>query len=476
MNDKTFNTKNGNDYFYSDKRKSFHYISKGMKAFLDGKNDDDCDYYKRKYDFLCENGFFDKSNVDLTGMISKNDLEYNLSNLKLLLFEVTDMCNLSCYYCGYGSLYDNYDKRAGIKLSFDKAKKMIDYLYLYWKSEKNVSYNNVLSVGFYGGEPLLGFDVMKSIIDYIEDKCKDINFNFSYHITTNAILLDRYMDFLVLKNFNILVSLDGDKYSNSYRLNKNGDESFDQVMNNVLKLKELYPEYFESKVDFNAVLHNRNRVYSIYSFFKNNLNKIPRISELNTHGVSECKKEEFNTIFSNSTEEFRLSFYKKEISNETLSVNPEVLILNNFISSFCDNIYKDVKDLCFENQKYIPTGTCMPFQRKIFLTVNGKILPCERIGQEKYLGTIDEEAVNIDLDKIVNSYNRMYEKIKNLCNNCVLIKCCAYCMYFMDYEKKHTCDRFMNLERRYQYYSKMISELENNPILYSEIINNLIVD
>lgn len=34
----------------------------------------------------------------------------------------------------------------------------------------------------------------------------------------------------------------------------------------------------------------------------------------------------------------------------------------------------------------------------------------------------------------------------------------------------------MNLERRYQYYSKMISELENNPILYSEIINNLIVD
>lgn len=54
--------------------------------------------------------------------INKEGIEYNLSNLQQLVFEVTDACNLWCKYCGYGGLYEGYDKRGGFKITFSQSK------------------------------------------------------------------------------------------------------------------------------------------------------------------------------------------------------------------------------------------------------------------------------------------------------------------------------------------------------------------
>lgn len=51
---------------------------------------------------------------------TKEDIEQNLINLRQLIFEVTDSCNLRCKYCGYADLYEGYDKRENKKLPFDK--------------------------------------------------------------------------------------------------------------------------------------------------------------------------------------------------------------------------------------------------------------------------------------------------------------------------------------------------------------------
>ena len=141
--------------------------------------------------------------------VTAKQIELQLVNLKQLVFEVTDACNLNCTYCGYGELYNDYDKREGKNMPVEKAVAMIDYLSKLWKSNKNQSYNKVVFISFYGGEPLLNMKFIKLIINYI--KTIDVPRSFIYTMTTNAVLLDKYIDFLVENQFNILISLDGNK-------------------------------------------------------------------------------------------------------------------------------------------------------------------------------------------------------------------------------------------------------------------------
>ncbi|MFA6705070.1 MAG: radical SAM peptide maturase, partial [Bacteroidales bacterium] len=121
--------------------------------------------------------------------------------------------------CGYGELYNDYDERVGNDLSFEKAVAIIDYLSSYWQSSNNQSGRFNVYISFYGGEPLLNMCFVKKVIDYIE-QINSYNRYFTFSMTTNAVLLDKYIDYLVEKDFNLLISLDGDKSNNQYRVNK----------------------------------------------------------------------------------------------------------------------------------------------------------------------------------------------------------------------------------------------------------------
>jgi uncharacterized protein len=253
---------------------------------------------KLKENFLKENGLLDDFQPNLTAVYNPNDLQANLANLRMLLIEVTDECNLACKYCGYGNLYNNYDPRKGKKQNFENIKAIIDYLHKLWSSPLNTSFNSNIVIGFYGGEPLIAFDIIEKSISYIEAlNIKGIT--FSYNMTTNAFLLDKHMDYLVDKKFKLLLSLDGDEACNSYRITKNNKSSFHKINSNILLLKNKYPNYFQENVEFNSVLHNLNSVSRIYTFIKNNYNKMPTISELNSKGVADDKKEKFYSMFKN---------------------------------------------------------------------------------------------------------------------------------------------------------------------------------
>ena len=81
--------------------------------------------------------------------ISHLDIEYSLANLKQLVFEVTDACNLRCKYCAYADLYEGYDQRENLKLPFQKAKLIIDYLYEYLHKRYCIEVNDPITIGFY---------------------------------------------------------------------------------------------------------------------------------------------------------------------------------------------------------------------------------------------------------------------------------------------------------------------------------------
>lgn len=363
------------------------------------------------------------------GYLTTEHIRYELANLKQLSFEVTDACNLQCKYCAYGELYDNYDKRKNKKLSFATAVKIIDYLVALWNSEQNVSSNRNVYITFYGGEPLLNMTFIKRVVDYVNNlECPHRSFTFS--ITTNAILLDRYMDFLAKNDFNLLISLDGNEHNTSYRVNKSNQPVFNQICKNVDMLKEKYPEYFENKVFFNAVLHNRSSIAEIYNFFKEKYNKIPNIGEVNNVGIREDKKELFNATYRNSLESLHQAENYESIEQDMFIKSENYRSVTTFLHQHSGFVYRDYIDLLFGRpKKIIPTGTCVPFERRMFITVNGKILPCERIGQQFSLGKVNEKSVELDIEMIADMYNAYYAKIDKLCSKCYTADSCIQCIF-----------------------------------------------
>ena len=201
--------------------------------------------------------------------INENTIKIALSNLSQIVFEVTDACNLKCKYCAYGEFYEDYDERSNKLLPVEKAICLIEYLSELWCSNRNMSAHKDIYISFYGGEPLLNMPFIMKIVDYVNNKKFSTDIHFSFSMTTNAVLLNKYMDYLKEYDFSLLISLDGDHDNSSYRVDKYDNNSFDIVVNNVDRLRSVYPEYFERKVNFNAVIHNRNTLKEIYYFLAN---------------------------------------------------------------------------------------------------------------------------------------------------------------------------------------------------------------
>jgi len=96
--------------------------------------------------------------------LNQTDISYQLSNLRQIVFEVTDACNLKCKYCAYGEFYSDYDKRENKNLPKEDAIALLEYLTQFWQSEQSVSFNKNVYINFYGGEPLLNMNFIKQVI------------------------------------------------------------------------------------------------------------------------------------------------------------------------------------------------------------------------------------------------------------------------------------------------------------------------
>lgn len=410
--------------------------------------------------------------------ISVKDLEYNLMNLKHLIFEVTDACNLRCKYCGYADLYEGYDQRENLKFPFHKAKLMIDYLHKYWEKKYCTDINDPITIGFYGGEPLLNVPFIKQVIDYIES-LQHTGKTFHYNMTTNAILLDKYMDFLAEKEFRLLISLDGDEKGQSYRVDAKGENSFTKVIANIELLRSKYPSYFEQFVMFNSVLHNKNEVESIFYFIKNKFRKEPLISPLNNSGIRKDKVDEFYKTYQNMTASIQKATNCEALKKELFIKGPETSMLLNYIHSQTGNVFTCYNELLLgkENFNYSPTGTCIPFSKKMFVTVKGRILQCERIDHEFALGKVTDEKVELDLEQAAQQHNEYVFRYINQCKTCAIRKMCHQCVYQIDdiHSKASKCYSYcssVQFERQNEY---CLDYLDKHPELYNRILKEVVV-
>lgn len=438
-------------------------------------------HYIKKWLFLNKNGCFTKemSKKKYKGRISPEIIQKKLVNVPQIVFEVTEKCNLNCMYCALGKFYNNDTNERVKKMSYTIAKNVINFFIPLWNSPANQSINDIIAVGFYGGEPLLRIDLIRKIIGYIELNCETSK-GFRWNMTTNAVLLDKYMDFLVEKQFNLLISLDGNEYHDSYRSNHNGDSSFNRVVHNIRLLRKKYPEFYESNVNFNSVLHDRNSIPEIISFFEKEFGKIPNIVGISNSNIHPDKKEEFNKIYKNYSRNLHKAENYEELVQKLDFKNPEVIQLAIFLHRYSGNFFRSYKDLMRLKEDeitFMPTGTCIPFAKKIFISARGKILPCERIGHQYALGYVKKKTINLNYSAIAKKYNQYFEKLSIQCQDCHNVLSCGECIFHIDSidDDNPVCPNSYDSQNLARYLSNQISFLEKKPWLYKKIMKDLVI-
>ena len=151
--------------------------------------------------------------------------------VKALCLHVAHDCNLACKYCFAGE--GEYHGERGM-MSSEVGKASIDFLIKNSGNRKNIE------VDFFGGEPLMNFEVVKEVVDYARSKEAEANKNFRFTMTTNGVLLnDEIIDYLNENMYNVVLSLDGRKEVNDkMRPARNGKGSYDVILPKFKKLVE----------------------------------------------------------------------------------------------------------------------------------------------------------------------------------------------------------------------------------------------
>lgn len=426
--------------------------------------------YLKKHDFFAESKFY---NIEVA--IDDSMVEESIKQTQQILFEVTTSCNLKCSYCIQGELYHDPDSIISNKrLNVRSAVNLLKYIFRFKAKEDK------LSIGFYGGEPLLNIKFIKKIVEIVHQLDPGNERDIDYLMTTNATLVHKHIDFLVENKFNIMISLDGNEENDSYRvLKKNNKNSFFKVIKNIDFIKDKYPDYFKNNISFNAVLHNRNSVKDIYEFIYNRYAKKPRIAELKMNDINPKRNDIIRQMFNgkrNSEAEYRNDKSNLLPHDELLSYND----LTGFLKYLSINYYiSNLYSLFHNEEKFLPTNTCLPFSKKIFLTSRNKLLPCEKISDKYFLGEVNKN-VEIDIPSITEKYNFYYEHLKKHCQYCYLYRYCGLCMFdIKDLQKLDTeefvCDYFHDQSAFQSRLHHIFSFLEKYPNDFFEILEHTVI-
>jgi uncharacterized protein len=432
-------------------------------------------YYYRYLLFLEKNHYFAKAKkYELSSTrYDADSVKTHLANTNQIVYGATHSCNLKCLYCGFGEFYTGYDSRVKKNIELKNAKTLFDYMTQLFESGLCRKLNKKVTISFYGGEPLLNMPFIEEMVAYVKSK-KVKHKDFCFSMTTNGVLLDKNLEFLVENRFHLLISLDGDERGNSYRVFPGGSSSFKKVFANASAIKEKYPGYFEKFANFNAVLHDRNSHKELTDFFRTHFGKDPLISEIKRIGIHPSKREEFDKLFKKMYTGLEPREIIKDIKdNDRILKTPFVKRLSSFLNKHSGFVFKKYDQLHSrrENARFVLTGTCNPFERKIFMDADGKIFPCERIEQQFSLGRVDKSGVHLDFQEIADKYNEYYKKMMTKCNACYNDVTCPLCIFFLDLDMEHPiCPEFQTEEKYKRHSADSMSLLEETPRYYPRIM------
>jgi uncharacterized protein len=346
--------------------------------------------------------------------ISVDDIQERVKNLKQVIFETTQQCNLKCRYCSYSSGEYRYSRPETSKaLDIAGARKSIDYL---WSMIKD-KHQKKLSVGFYGGEPLLQARLVKETVLYMKKIFKDWELRFN--ITTNGMLLNPgIVGFMKRHNFSIFVSLDGPEGNNdAKRVLKDGCGSYAMVAKNLENIKNMDNDFYINNVSFSIVYSKDLSFETMFGFFrdhglvKENDNKLSFVNDSDstyyTHYPYDRRR------FAGDRQRAVNSVLEKEKQGRELR-HIELNLLAG-TKQLADNL----------GRKHFSTlsGSCL-FDSRLFISADGGIHVCEKMNESYPLGHMD---TGFDYPAMQALAGEFSEKVRQHCLQCEIRTLCTKC-------------------------------------------------
>lgn len=337
---------------------------------------------------LKENGTLFTEDIYENGVI---DFKQRQTVVKALCLHIAHACNLSCRYCFAGEGEYQGDRSL---MSYEVGKKALDFLVANSGSRRN------LEVDFFGGEPLLNFDVVKKLVAYgrsIEEE-KDKHFRFT--LTTNGVLLDDdIIEFANKEMDNIVLSIDGRKSVHDYmRPFKDGRGSFDEILPKFKKVAET---------------RNQQKYYVRGTFTHHNLDFVEDVLLLADEGFEQISVE---PVVADPSEEYAFREEDIPIIKEGYDrLAKEMLKRKKEGRGF--NFFHYMIDLSGGPCVYKRLSGCGSGTEYLAVTPWGDLYPCHQfVGKEEFcLGNVDDGIVKTEIRdefKLCNVY------AKEECKNC----------------------------------------------------------
>ena len=322
--------------------------------------------------------------------------------VKALCLHIAHDCNLACKYC-FAEEGEYHGRRA--LMSYEVGKKALDFLIASSGNRRN------LEVDFFGGEPLMNWQVVKDLVAYGRQQEKLHDKHFRFTVTTNGVLLnDEIQEFINKEMDNVVLSLDGRKEVNdAMRPFRSGKGSYDLIVPKFQKL---------------ADSRNQERYYVRGTFTRNNLD------------------------FSNDVLHFAdLGFKQMSIEPVVGDESDPYAIREEDIPKICEE-YDRLAKIMIEREKEGKGFNCFHFMIDLeggpcvskrlsgcgsgteYLAVTpwGDLYPCHQfVGQEEFLmGNVDE---GITRPEIADEFRSCSVYSKEKCRNCFAkFYCSGGCM------------------------------------------------
>lgn len=337
--------------------------------------------------------------------------------LPSMTLQITQDCNFRCSYCPYTSNIGNNRLHQNKKMDIETAKKAIDFL------EEHSADSTSINIGFYGGEPLMEYEMIKELIAYAEQKfiMKDLSFT----MTTNGSLLSREkIEFFSKHKMNITISLDGIKEINDKnRVFANSDKgTFDYVIKNLKIIMQDFEE-FSSHVFINMVVDPSNDPDEINKIF--DIEGMGTKIHIRNNSLDDSDKEEkavASDIFISKMRYQMFVEYVKYIRGE--EDGKQGIAKQNMMDT-CAKM-DEIANGNMMPQKGMHGGPCKPGS-KMFVDVEGRILPCEKVSENipgMEIGNIYQGFFLQNAKKILNVGQEMEHK----CKKCWCIQNCHFCI------------------------------------------------
>lgn len=363
-----------------------------------------------------------RTNEIVGGIVDESDYTWHFNplhpfktmpDIEMFIIGITEQCNLRCTYCCYSGDYVNNRTHSKQTLT----SRDIDVIYNFIQQ---ITENRHLRIAFYGGEPLLQYQLIQYAITKGRERWSD---NVDFSISTNGLLLtDEKIEWLVTNNVELAVSIDGTEvFHNKHRVDIFGKGSYERVYEALAYIKEAYPAYMPY-VSLQMTLVSFDDVVQIAEEW-NDDKLLNCYSPSNIHGLSPNFRTGVKSINYEETKQLYLRIL------DTYEKHQDWVVLKVLLDECL--AYWRGRPIVDAGQS-VPMATCMPINTKLYIDSHMQIGVCEKVADKYRIGNIED---GIDWNRANEIVEEYYHKRIERCKYCSAIRMCGMCLTAIEYSE-----------------------------------------